>query len=58
MACHPKPFEERLGASVMTMAEMQNGKFCGACHDGASAFGLFECNTCHTPVPAGADSLP
>jgi c(7)-type cytochrome triheme protein len=30
-----------------TMAEMEKGKSCGACHDGKGAFKLSECVKCH-----------
>jgi c(7)-type cytochrome triheme protein len=30
-----------------TMAEMEKGKSCGACHDGAQAFNLAKCTRCH-----------
>lgn len=30
-----------------TMAEMEHGKSCGACHNGSAAFGLPECVRCH-----------
>jgi c(7)-type cytochrome triheme protein len=57
-ACHPDPWEERLGATTMTMSEMQAGELCGACHNGGDAFGLFECVTCHSPAEAPSDPEP
>lgn len=47
-ACHPTPFEMRLGADTLSMAAMEGGRACAACHDGASAFGLLDCSRCHT----------
>jgi c(7)-type cytochrome triheme protein len=50
-ACHPKPFPMKSGATTMTMDALQEGKFCGACHDDKTAFGMsFEtCGRCHVP---------
>ncbi len=48
-ACHPALFEMKAGANPMTMDAMREGKFCGACHDGKTAWGIgFDtCNRCH-----------
>jgi c(7)-type cytochrome triheme protein len=46
-ACHPALFEMRAGSSSLTMSDIQSGQGCGACHDGDSAFGLFQCDRCH-----------
>lgn len=48
-ACHPEPFAMKAGANKVTMEAIQQGKFCGACHNGKVAWGLtFEsCNLCH-----------
>ncbi len=49
--CHQSGlFKMKKGADVMTMKEMQAGKFCGACHNGTKAFGMKEtadCAKCH-----------
>lgn len=50
--CHTKPklFEMKKGANKMTMAAMNEGKFCGACHDGKKSFSTKEaadCGKCH-----------
>ncbi|MFO7606668.1 MAG: cytochrome c3 family protein [Desulfurivibrionaceae bacterium] len=46
--CHPDLFKPRRGANKATMAEMENGASCGACHDGSSAFSVAEdCESCH-----------
>jgi c(7)-type cytochrome triheme protein len=46
-ACHPGVFPQ---APVgFTHAEMQDGKFCGRCHDGRTAFAIpgAACARCH-----------
>jgi c(7)-type cytochrome triheme protein len=45
-ACHDTIYPFKKKASY-TMADMENGKSCGACHDGKSAFALKECARCH-----------
>jgi c(7)-type cytochrome triheme protein len=48
-ACHPSLFpKERVG---FTHADMQTGRFCAACHDGAGAFAIADapCERCHVP---------
>ena len=52
--CHEELFPMRAGADTLTMDGMRGGKSCGRCHDGASAFGLLECNRCHVPAASGA----
>jgi c(7)-type cytochrome triheme protein len=48
-ACHPALFEMKAGANPITMDAIKTGKFCGACHDGKTAWGVgFDtCNRCH-----------
>lgn len=47
-ACHPALFTAKHGANKMTMKDMEGGKFCGACHDGDTAFSVKEaCDSCH-----------
>lgn len=46
-ACHPKLFKAGANKPV-TMAEMEQGKSCGACHNGKTAFSVGECAKCHT----------
>jgi c(7)-type cytochrome triheme protein len=53
--CHPAVFEMRAGANQLSMAAMQAGGSCGACHDGRNAFSLMECNRCHVPPLPGED---
>jgi len=51
--CHPKTFQMKKGggADKMTMAEMKEGKFCGACHNGTAkgfdAQSKDNCGKCH-----------
>ncbi|HEY5292754.1 MAG TPA: cytochrome c3 family protein [Burkholderiales bacterium] len=50
--CHTKPklFEMKKGKDKLTMADMNAGKFCGACHDGTKAFSVkapADCAKCH-----------
>ncbi len=51
--CHNKPklFEMKKGADKMKMADMNAGKFCGACHnEGKKAFSVkapADCVKCH-----------
>lgn len=48
-ACHPDVFEMKAGAHSITMDEMTAGQYCGACHDGKTAWGVgFDtCDRCH-----------
>ncbi len=47
--CHMEVFEPRVGANVVTMRAIADGQFCGACHDGATAFrpSIDNCQQCH-----------
>ncbi len=44
--CHPKLFAAGPNTR-QTMADMKNGKSCGACHDGKKAFSIDACVKCH-----------
>lgn len=48
-ACHDRLFEMKLGASEITMELMNQGKSCGTCHNGETAFAVdFDgCHRCH-----------
>jgi c(7)-type cytochrome triheme protein len=49
-SCHPDVFKAERGANTLTMKAMENGEFCGACHDGSSAFSVkapADCSKCH-----------
>lgn len=61
--CHtsPKLFEMKKGGDKMTMAAMNEGKFCGSCHDGKKAFSVKDqanCAKCHQTAGAGAKAEP
>ena len=45
-ACHPRLFKPGRNRTV-SMAEMERGKSCGACHKGKKAFALADCARCH-----------
>jgi c(7)-type cytochrome triheme protein len=48
-ACHPGLFAMKAGGTRMTMDDLVNGKFCGACHNGTMAWPVTieTCNRCH-----------
>lgn len=48
-ACHPAPFAMQQGANAVTMDSIGKGQFCGACHNGQTAFNVeFQtCARCH-----------
>ena len=55
-SCHMKDFKMKRGASgQITLTAKQEGKFCGACHDGkmqmggVTVFPIDECERCHAP---------
>src|SRR5271169_5160579 len=48
--CHTKVFPMKKTEGVFKMAEMKEGKACGACHDGTKAFSTSDaanCGKCH-----------
>lgn len=49
--CHPAPFEMKRGAAAITMASIQQGEYCGECHDGQKVFGTIQCGRCHRAPP-------
>lgn len=48
-ACHDSLFKMKQGEDDVTMDAIGEGKFCGACHNGKTAWSVsFEtCNRCH-----------
>lgn len=59
-SCHPDIFQKKIGAAEengdYNMAALEEGQYCGACHDGDTAFGVKDpetCVTCH-----GSDMKP
>lgn len=56
-SCHPSTFpQRRMG---FTHDDMNQGKFCGSCHDGRIAFSPkdkgVDCETCHVPTAPKRD---
>ena len=46
--CHPKLYTNTRQHRVVTMAMMEQGQSCGACHDGKAAFSVkARCESCH-----------
>jgi len=45
---HELGFIMRAGANQVTMGDLYKGKFCGMCHDNQIAWGLENCNLCHS----------
>lgn len=48
-ACHDALFKMKAGTSAIVMDEIQEGRWCGACHNGKDAFvsNLDTCLRCH-----------
>ena len=50
--CHSElGFEMRAGANDVTMNDIVEGKFCGACHNGEIAWSTEHCDLCHSGLP-------
>ncbi|MBC8317263.1 MAG: hypothetical protein H8E41_05115 [Desulfobulbaceae bacterium] len=52
--CHSEIFSMKKGTALankdFTMASLKEGKYCGICHDGDSAFNVVsQCESCHFP---------
>jgi c(7)-type cytochrome triheme protein len=49
--CHDAIFQMKAGTNPVTMESIQQGKYCGNCHDGKTAFavGFDSCPRCHLP---------
>jgi len=45
---HELAFEMRAGANQVTMGDIYKGKFCGMCHNNQIAWGLENCDLCHS----------
>ena len=48
--CHTKIFPMKKTEGVFKMADMKEGKYCGACHNGTKAFKATDatnCSKCH-----------
>lgn len=47
--CHSDlGFQMKAGANQINMLKIINGEFCGACHDGQSAWSVDNCELCHS----------
>jgi len=56
--CHSElGFEMRAGANEVTMDEITQGKFCGMCHNGTTAWAVENCDLCHTGRPGLASGI-
>lgn len=50
--CHYElGFKMRVGSNDVTMNEISEGKFCGACHNNDIAWGAERCDLCHSGKP-------
>jgi c(7)-type cytochrome triheme protein len=50
--CHSEiGFKMRAGANDIRMANIKDGKFCGACHNNQIAWGPENCHLCHSGLP-------
>ena len=50
--CHADlGFKFEAGGNKINMAKIMDGQFCGACHNGQIAWGVENCNTCHSAKP-------
>ncbi len=45
--CHKGLFPMKVNARKISMDALQQGKYCGKCHDGKMAFSSTECQRCH-----------
>ncbi|HZX33230.1 MAG TPA: c(7)-type cytochrome triheme domain-containing protein [Rhodocyclaceae bacterium] len=47
--CHAElGFKMRAGSNLITMADIIDGRFCGACHNGEIAWSPENCDLCHS----------
>lgn len=50
--CHADlGFKFKAGGSGISMVKVMGGEFCGACHNSEIAWGVENCNTCHSGRP-------
>lgn len=58
VVCHSElGFEMRAGANQVTMDEITQGKFCGACHNGEIAWSTEHCDLCHSARPGSKSGI-
>lgn len=51
-ACHVDlGIELRAGKTDITMQKLIDGQYCGACHDGETAWSIDNCDLCHSGKP-------
>ena len=47
--CHNElGFEMRVGSNDVTMTDIIDGRFCGMCHNGETAWSVENCDLCHS----------
>lgn len=52
--CHTKVFPYKSGVKKLSMADMEQGKGCGVCHNGKDAFSVAaDCDRCHKGFKPG-----
>lgn len=50
--CHAElGFKMRAGSNIITMADIIDGRFCGACHNNEIAWSPERCDLCHSGRP-------
>ena len=56
--CHADlGFKLQAGGNKINMLKLINGEYCGACHNGDVAWGLDNCELCHTAKPGTATQV-
>jgi len=56
--CHVElGIEMRVGSNSMRMDSITNGEYCGACHDGQTAWSVDNCDLCHSGRPGLATGI-
>ncbi len=58
--CHEDlGFRFMLGSNNITMKDIAEGKYCGACHNGKVAWPAYYCDRCHSgPMPPNKPLIP
>lgn len=54
---HELGFEMRAGANDVKMDDLAAGKFCGMCHNDRIAWGLQNCDLCHSGKPGSKPGI-
>jgi c(7)-type cytochrome triheme protein len=56
--CHAElGFKMRAGANDVQMADINDGRFCGMCHNGQIAWAADRCDLCHSGRPGLASGI-